>query len=507
MPLPAAANRNERARSVAPPLRQSCWPLAAMPGRAQHPAPAAAGARPRAGQAGRVSRPRRRLHRLPHRSRRQAVRRRAADADAVRHALFLQHHARPGDRHRQLDRRPVLRAHAHRALRPMAGCSIPPCRSRPTPRSRARIRTRSSPICARSRRCTQPNRPHDLRFPYNNRSLILGWRTLFFNEGEYKPRPVEIRRVEPRRLSRAGARPLLDVPHADQRARRQLRKSQAFEGGLIPMQNWYAPSLTSNKEAGLGDWSIEDISDLLRTGVSQRGAVYGPMAEVVYNSLQYMTDDDTRAMAVYLKSLGQGSAAGRDRLDHAAGREQPADAPRQDGLRHAMRELPRRRRARHAARLSAARRQPVDPDGFGGEPDPHGAERRLSARHRRQSDAVRHAAFRAIAVRRRGRRRGHLSSASSWGNRGDAGLRRARPTSCARRRWIERRHDEHGSRPTTPRDEERGGRTASSRTGARGALALAGIATAIVIAMWFAFYLLVFVPARDRAMSGADRPA
>jgi mono/diheme cytochrome c family protein len=74
------------------------------------------------------------------------------------------------------------------------------------------------------------------------------------------------------------------------------------------MQNWYAPSLTSNKEAGLGDWSIDDIVDLLKTGRSKRGIVYGPMAEVVYDSLQYLTDADTRAMAVYLKSLGQGSA-------------------------------------------------------------------------------------------------------------------------------------------------------------------------------------------------------
>jgi mono/diheme cytochrome c family protein len=31
----------------------------------------------------------------------------------------------------------------------------------------------------------QPNRPQDLKFPVNNRSLILGWRTLFFKEGEY----------------------------------------------------------------------------------------------------------------------------------------------------------------------------------------------------------------------------------------------------------------------------------------------------------------------------------
>ena len=43
-------------------------------------------------------------------------------------------------------------------------------------------------------------------------------------------------------------------------------QSRAFEGGLIPMQNWYAPSLTSNKEAGLGEWSIEEIVALLRTG-------------------------------------------------------------------------------------------------------------------------------------------------------------------------------------------------------------------------------------------------
>ena len=32
------------------------------------------------------------------------------------------------------------------------------------------------------------------------------------------------------------------------------------------------------------------------------------------------------------------------------------------------------------------------------------------------------------------------------------------------------------------------------QTGARGALALVAIATAIVIATWFAFYLFVFVP-------------
>jgi mono/diheme cytochrome c family protein len=37
----------------------------------------------------------------------------------------------------------------------------------------------------------QKNKPHELRFPYDNRQLILGWRTLFFSEGEFKPDPTK----------------------------------------------------------------------------------------------------------------------------------------------------------------------------------------------------------------------------------------------------------------------------------------------------------------------------
>ena len=151
----------------------------------------------------------------------------------------------------------------------------------------------------------QPNRPNDLRFPYNNRSLILGWRTLFFNEGEFQPNPAKSAEwnrgaylVEG--LGHCG------MCHTPINALGGNSASRAFQGGLIPMQNWYAPSLTSDKEAGLGHWSLEDIVELLRTGISRRGAVYGPMAEVTHDSLQYLNDADVRAMAVYLKSLGQG---------------------------------------------------------------------------------------------------------------------------------------------------------------------------------------------------------
>ena len=53
-------------------------------------------------------------------------------------------------------------------------------------------------------------------------------------------------------------------------------KDKELSGGLIPLQDWYAPSLTSNREAGLGQWEVEEVVALLRTGISNRGVVFGP---------------------------------------------------------------------------------------------------------------------------------------------------------------------------------------------------------------------------------------
>jgi mono/diheme cytochrome c family protein len=150
----------------------------------------------------------------------------------------------------------------------------------------------------------QENRPHELRFPFNNRDLLIGWRTLYFKEGEYVPDPKQSAEWN------RGAYLVQGLGHCAMchtaiNALGGSSESKAFEGGMIPNQNWYAPSLTSNREAGLGNWDIQDIADLLQKGVSRRGTTYGPMAEVVYNSLQYLSDDDVRAMAVYLKALPQ----------------------------------------------------------------------------------------------------------------------------------------------------------------------------------------------------------
>jgi len=153
----------------------------------------------------------------------------------------------------------------------------------------------------------QKNRPHELRFPFNNRQLLIGWRTLYFKGGEFVPDPQKSEKWN------RGAYLVQGLGHCAMchtaiNALGGSSESKAFEGGMIPNQNWYAPSLTSNHEAGLGNWSIRDISDLLQIGISHRATVYGPMAEVVYNSLQYISDADAQAMAEYLKALPQHDA-------------------------------------------------------------------------------------------------------------------------------------------------------------------------------------------------------
>ena len=67
----------------------------------------------------------------------------------------------------------------------------------------------------------QPSRPHELKFPFNQRSLIPGWRALFFSEGDKRPDPNAMSNgIGVRIWSRARA--LRDVSHGDQRAGRQV---------------------------------------------------------------------------------------------------------------------------------------------------------------------------------------------------------------------------------------------------------------------------------------------
>jgi len=146
----------------------------------------------------------------------------------------------------------------------------------------------------------QANRPHELRFPYNQQIALAAWRALYFKPAVFKPEPKQSAEWN------RGAYLVQGLGHcsACHSARNALGGSDGgLSGGLVPVLGWYAPSLNSDAEAGLGDWEIDHIAALLKTGISPRATVFGPMAEVVRASLQHLEDSDVRAMAVYLKAL------------------------------------------------------------------------------------------------------------------------------------------------------------------------------------------------------------
>jgi len=151
---------------------------------------------------------------------------------------------------------------------------------------------------------SQANRPHELAFPYNHRILLVAWRWLFFRPGVYEPQPGKSPEWN------RGAYLVQGVGHcsACHESRNALgatRSAAGPSGGLV--LNWYAPSLTSPRQAGVENWPVADIISLLKTGRvdtnSTKAAALGPMAEVVSESLQHAPDDELQAMATYLESL------------------------------------------------------------------------------------------------------------------------------------------------------------------------------------------------------------
>ncbi|MRD47806.1 cytochrome c [Caenimonas koreensis] len=146
--------------------------------------------------------------------------------------------------------------------------------------------------------------PHRLRWPYSTQVALAVWRAMFFSPGTHEPDSSKSAQFNRgaylvRGLGHCSA------CHTQRNAFGANSDMMDLSGGLIPMQNWYAPSLTSPAEAGVADWDTAHIAKLLKTGVAPRGTVLGPMAEVVLQSTQYLSASDLDAMAVYLKALPQ----------------------------------------------------------------------------------------------------------------------------------------------------------------------------------------------------------
>jgi mono/diheme cytochrome c family protein len=138
-----------------------------------------------------------------------------------------------------------------------------------------------------------------LRFPLSIRSLVGAWNLLYLDGHDFQShtdRSAEWNR---------GAYLVNGLGHCGgcHTPKGKLgadRSKQDLYGGKL--DNWVAPDLTGNIRTGLGAWSIDDITEYLRTGRNARAGAGGAMADVITYSTSLLNDADRHAIATYLKS-------------------------------------------------------------------------------------------------------------------------------------------------------------------------------------------------------------
>ena len=157
-----------------------------------------------------------------------------------------------------------------------------------------------------------PNIPNKLPFPLSMRFPLTMWRWAFApTPTPFTPPPAMDAEVA------NGAYFVEGLGHCGEchtpRGLGMQVKAQTARGGAAflsgaRVENWYAPSLRGLAAAdNLGDWSVDDLAEFLRSGANHNGIVFGSMSDVVEHSTQYMTPRDAEDAAKFLKSLDPAS--------------------------------------------------------------------------------------------------------------------------------------------------------------------------------------------------------
>ena len=151
----------------------------------------------------------------------------------------------------------------------------------------------------------QANRASGIKWPLDIRWPLALWNVVFVDSRTYVQKPE--RDEEWNRgaylVQAAGHCGACHTPRGVAMNEKALDESGgAFLSGAL-LDGWYAPSLRQDHNTGLGRWSEDDIYQFLKNGRNQHAVVFGSMTEAYNNSLQFMTDDDLRAISHYLKSL------------------------------------------------------------------------------------------------------------------------------------------------------------------------------------------------------------
>ena len=144
-----------------------------------------------------------------------------------------------------------------------------------------------------------PRIANQLMFPFNQRPVLALWRWLFFTTG-----PMATNSGWSAGIKR-GAYLTVALGHCGEchTPRNFMQASIASKAlGGAPIDNLFAPNISSDSLYGVGGWSKKDLINYLQTGNSlPAGTAYGPMRMVIENSTRHLSSTDLEDMADYLQ--------------------------------------------------------------------------------------------------------------------------------------------------------------------------------------------------------------
>ncbi len=168
-----------------------------------------------------------------------------------------------------------------------------------------------------------PDKATQIPFPLNTRAALLGWRMLFFSAQPVQYDPSWSPQV------RNGAFLVQALEHcSDCHTPRNMlfgsETSKFLGGGHILAQSWYAPNISSSQD-GVGSWQPAVLLDYLASGGAVGvGAPFGPMQEVVHDSLSRLPQSDVQDIVAYLQTGTQAQATPVPALAMAGGTDRGA---------------------------------------------------------------------------------------------------------------------------------------------------------------------------------------
>jgi mono/diheme cytochrome c family protein len=148
----------------------------------------------------------------------------------------------------------------------------------------------------------QVNRTHDISFPVSWRFLQDGWKLLFFSPGPFRPAP-ERSEAYNRGAYLVTALAHCGECHSPRNWFGATEPDRFLAGNPDGPDGKKVPNITPDPDTGIGNWSEHDIIALLKDGQTPDfDFVGGAMAEVVKSTAR-LTEEDRRAIALYLRSI------------------------------------------------------------------------------------------------------------------------------------------------------------------------------------------------------------